>query len=297
MRLHGIIRHSDEASAEVPVSVEAETYEAAHAALRAEVPEGAELVGISRWPIESDFDQAAAMAYVADVQVQPVLATAEVDPCVCRLCGDDECECDPERPGWRFFGAFIGGTSRRPALFSWDLFCQVMAYDGPHDADLDYHHASELVARCQERDHPAPDPNCECGYRIVDDLGKLHRYAMRHHWIKHLPRKYEGLIAVARVQGGGTVYGPAFGDPRGTLRFERLTITDLFLTQVTYDRPEQYGTAEEWREGFPGVDVHVPPEPRSLCSRWCRRGCTGCREWLSPAQWFAWIESAPGVGR
>lgn len=187
----------------------------------------------------------------------------------------------------------MGGTSRRPVLASWDLF--LAAHHGLiPDADLDYHHTHEMGARCVARDHSAPDPTCDCGYRMVDDLGKLHRYTMRHHYAggrgeSGRVRKLEGLIAVARVQGGGTVYGPAFGDPRGTLRFERLTVTHLYLSQQAYGRPDLYGSAEQWRGGFPGVEVHVPPEPRSLCSRWCRRGCTDCREWLSPAQWFGWI--------
>lgn len=243
-----------------------------------------------------DFDQAAAMAYLADRQVSTPVAAPELDPNVCRFCGDDECECDPDRPGWRFFGAMMGGTSRRPVLCSWDLL--LAAYHGQiPDTDLDYYRASTMTARCVARDHPSPDPHCECGYRLVDDLGKLERYVMRYHYAGELggygrARKLEGMIAVARVQGGGIVHGPA-ADPRGTLRFERMTVTHLFLSQQVYARPDLYGTAEQWREGFPEVEVHVPPEPRSICSRWCRHGPgePTCREWLTPAQWFERIES------
>lgn len=266
------------------------------------VPPTGEPFTLEQWiswvAVESgdDFDQAAAMAYLADRQVSTVVDAPAPSPDVCEFCGDDECECDPGRPGWRFFAAMVGGTSRRPTLLSWDLL--LMAHHGRiPDDDLDYHHTGEMVARCVAWDHPAPARACECGYRMVNDLGKLHRYAMRHHYntgnrgeYRHA-RKLEGLIAVARVQGSGTVYGPAFGDPRGTLRHERLTVTNLYLSQQVYARPDLYGTAEQWAEGFPDVEVHVPPEPRSLCSRWCRRGCTGCREWLAPAQWFEWIEA------
>lgn len=257
------------------------------------VPPTGESLSLEQWlgwvaeESGDDFDQAAAMAYLADAQVKPDVSPVDLSPDACKFCGDDECECDPDRPGWRFFAAFMGGTSRRPVLASWDLF--LAAHHGLiPDGDLDYHHKREMSARCISRDHPAPDPACECGYRMVDGLGKLHRYAMRHHYRgrygeRGRVRKLEGLIAVARVQGGGPVYGPAFGDPRGTLRFGRLTVTHLFLSQQVYARPDLYGTAEQWREGFPEVELHVPPPPRALAYNG--------REYLSPAQWFAWIES------
>ncbi|WP_436788229.1 hypothetical protein [Yinghuangia sp. YIM S10712] len=92
-------------------------------------------------------------------------------------------------------------------------------------------HLSARPAEClEEHDHPVPDPECHCGYRVVRDLHHLAAYWKAYRRTDNTRGKTFPVYAIARVRGFGRIARPRTDpqyirdDPPGTVRVSRMSI-------------------------------------------------------------------------
>jgi hypothetical protein len=111
------------------------------------------------------------------------------------------------------------------------------------------------------RSHEAPDPACQCGYRLVEDVDDLQDYydlAERRH------ADVLGALALCRMQGfGRVIHGPApmSDDPPGTSRASHLRLVGpIYLPDDRTGR-----AADRHLDRFrPRPDVWYVDDPRDL---------------------------------
>jgi hypothetical protein len=109
------------------------------------------------------------------------------------------------------------------------------ASTGPH-ADCRPWRPGVNLARCY-RQHPAPSPSCECGFRVMVDIYELRSSldlrALKLH--PDGPRYFTGrwtlddLGAVGLAALSGVLLGPSPSDPPGTSRGSRGKLLRLWL--------------------------------------------------------------------
>ncbi len=178
----------------------------------------------------------------------------------------------PPITGWRFWGGKVQrdhSFSQQNPIFTASLFFPFQHpefEDGDNDDTDCFVTSAELPpATCRRGEHPAPDDNCSCGWRMVTDLDELLDYVGYQSsplsgWF-HL-RNY---LVISEVRTDQEVCEQVVGDdPPSTLRAATLAITKLYLGPGyarfprTFER--QFGVPVEVPQpyivtnGIPGYD-------------------------------------------